>query len=72
MPTFELAPSSSQTFEFSVPTNSRPPARLEAWLFKGGDRGTIYRKVWMTIDPLQSPASTGISLQFADPEMKNG
>ncbi|NKQ83879.1 hypothetical protein [Rhizobium ruizarguesonis] len=72
MPTFELAPSSSQTFEFSVPTRTRPPARLEAWLFKGGDRGTIYRKVWMTIDPLQSPASTGISLQFADPEMKNG
>jgi hypothetical protein len=71
MPTFELAPSSSQTFEFSVPTKTRPPARLEAWLYKGGDRGTIYRKVWMTIDTLQSPAPTGITLQFA-PETKNG
>ncbi|AVC48821.1 hypothetical protein RLV_3658 [Rhizobium leguminosarum bv. viciae] len=71
MPTFELAPSSSQTFEFSVPTKTRPPARLEAWLYKGGDRGTIYRKVWMTIDTLQSPAPTGITLQSA-PETKNG
>lgn len=71
MPTFELAPSSSQTFEFSVPTKTRPAARLEAWLYKDGDRGTIYRKVWMTIDTLQSPAPTGITLQFA-PETKNG
>ncbi|NNG74407.1 hypothetical protein HLI18_32000 [Rhizobium laguerreae] len=72
MPTFELAPSSSQTFEFSVPTKTRAPARLEAWLYKSGDRGTIYRKVWMTIDTLQSPAPTGMTLQFADPETKNG
>jgi hypothetical protein len=26
----------------------------------------------MTIDTLQSPAPTGMTLQFADPETKNG
>jgi len=72
MPTFELEPSSNQTFEFSVPTKTRPPARLEAWLYKGGDRGTIYRKVWMTIGTLQSPPPTGMTVRFADPEAKNG
>ena len=61
MPTFELAPSSSQTFEFSVPTKTHAPQRLEAWLYKDGDRGTIYRKVWMTVNALQSPALTGNS-----------
>jgi hypothetical protein len=34
---------------------------LEAWLYKDGDRGTIYRKVWMTVNALQSPALTGNS-----------
>lgn len=42
MPTFELAPSSSQTFEFSVPTKMRPPARLEAGSSRAatGERST--------------------------------
>lgn len=57
MPPFDLAPAASRTFEFSVPMNSQAPKRLEAWLYKGRDRGTIYRKVWVTIGSNQSFSS---------------
>ncbi len=69
MPNFELAPSISQTFDFSVPKKTDAPARLEAWLYKDGNRENIYRKVWVTINDVSSPRMT-----FGTParETKNG
>lgn len=69
MPNFELEPSVSRTFDFSIPQKSSAPARLEAWLYKGGDRGNIYRKVWVTINGVSLPRMT---FETAPREAKNG
>lgn len=43
---------SGETVTWSAPLPQSAPGgrRVEAWLFKDGDRGRIYRKVWVSLD----------------------
>jgi uncharacterized membrane protein len=42
-----LHPGQSWTKEIRVPVRAGAAPRVEAWLFRGDDRSTVYRKVWI-------------------------
>lgn len=40
----------SLTEEIVMPPPAGQPRKMEAWLFKDGDRSRVYRKVWLDLD----------------------
>jgi hypothetical protein len=48
-PSIQLQPGANWTTEVNLPFEVRTQRRAEAWLFKGNDRGTVYRRVWADV-----------------------
>ncbi len=42
----------SWTTEFAMPLGPSGAKKVEAWLFKNGDRRLVYRRVWLTAAPM--------------------
>ncbi len=51
-PPFTLQPGETRTMAIALP-QAADGERVEAWLYRDGDRGSVYRKVWVAVPPAQ-------------------
>lgn len=54
LPAVAVPVGETRTFQMALPHPSQQGARVEAWLYRNGNRSIVYRKVWVEVSAVRS------------------